>query len=739
MPNSNHVVPSRFHITTLFHCSYVSLSLSIVAFVSFLDDLKDKHTVQYQKHQMHVADKNGRIKLEEVDIDKFAVKLKIRKDLRPVGNFRDEARNYLESLRSITSEDIELSQLFDNNKRVIFICAIAGLGKTVLSKQIITLWSRNEIYTDIKVCIMFECRDINVFRGTRGAYLETHEVLEEFVKTKFQFDLNDGKDVLFVIDGVDELVSTGNVMIKQLLNRNIYPDCKIIITGRPHVLNKLEECGEVGGMQIVEIQGLSEEQIEEYFTKFPFPEGVCVDLSRAKDSSNRFLSVLSIPQFINTFCCIASLSNFEALHNGAELYCWTIYLLLKQHAGRNSQTERKSIPEIFHDYSKELLSLGEVCHRLLKENKIIILKEEMKDLLGACERGGEFIGSLFVDVSDNFEKKLQFKHLTLMEFLSAFHIISSQSPLEIIFDNLRSGFLEVVLFACQLISGFNSRGIIQEMVNVNAAKLQQININIFCHDVIKALNGCKFDEKTKFVNSLDIINSCLNDDVDDKSIFLSTVQMLNTESVQTEYDGSNKLFKGIVLHFDKSNKLHTIYKHMVYACKCTEHEMRAAFKHIHVSRFCVNDFEMVECAKYFGNVNSITLTEMKLNVKAARREFESIDYGKCKVVTMFRCELEDMEIEQESYGSNLDRVVISECKIKNVSSILNAFQWAASSSSTPSGRQLALFDLKIEDGWWSELVTAIEKGMSNGKVKLRLLHSWDCTPQISTDLQRKVR
>ena len=82
-----------------------------------------------QKHQIHIADKNGRIKLEEVDIDKFAVVLKIRKDLRPVGNFRDEAKNYFDSLRIVTSEDIEVSQLFDNNKRVSFICAIAGLSQ----------------------------------------------------------------------------------------------------------------------------------------------------------------------------------------------------------------------------------------------------------------------------------------------------------------------------------------------------------------------------------------------------------------------------------------------------------------------------------------------------------------------------------------------------------------------------------------------------------------------------------
>ena len=94
--------------------------------LSFLEDLKKRYENKYQKHQIHIADKNGRIKLEEVDIDKFAVKLTIRKDMNPVGNFRDEVRNYLESLRSTTSEDIELSQLLDNYKRVTFLRGVAG-------------------------------------------------------------------------------------------------------------------------------------------------------------------------------------------------------------------------------------------------------------------------------------------------------------------------------------------------------------------------------------------------------------------------------------------------------------------------------------------------------------------------------------------------------------------------------------------------------------------------------------
>ena len=703
--------------------------------LSFLEDLKKRYENKYQKHQIHIADKNGRIKLEEVDIDKFAVKLTIHKDINPVGNFRDEVRNYLESLRSTTSEDIELSQLLDNNKRVTFISGIAGMGKTLLSKQLITSWSHDEIYNDIKVCIMLECREINVFLGAKAAaHLQTHEILEEFVKTNFEFDLNDGKDILILIDGSDEIISES--IFNQLLSRNIYPDSKVIITGRPHVESKLEQFGEVGGLQTVEIQGLNDNKIEEYVAKFPFPEDVFVDLTKGKDSSNEFLPVLRIPQFLNTFCCTASFLNFEGIYSKAELYCWNMYLLLLQHAERNSPSERKVVSTIFHEYSKELLTLGEVCHKLLNENKIIILKKDIEALLVNCEQGSNFIGSLFVDVSDSFEEKLQFKHLTLMEFLSAFQISSCQNPLEIISDNLKNGYLEVVIFACQLISGYHSRGIIQEMVKVNATKLQQIKINSFCQDVIKTMNGCKFDERAKILNSLDIIVSCLSDDVADKSIFLSTVQMLNTENVQTKYPSYSEQYKGICLHVYQSKKLYSIYKHMVNIYKCNVNELCVAFGHVHVRDFHVNDFKLLECVKYFGYVRKIVLKRLKLNVNAARREFESIDYGKCKAVLMFRCELEDSDVGMVELNSKLEWVAISECTLKNVNSLLNAFHWAMSSSSR---KQLGFYDLKIMDGWWSTLVAAIEQGMSNGKGNLQVLDILNCIPQLNRDLKKKVR
>ena len=645
----------------------------------------------------------------------------------------------MKGLRSVTGDDIEVSQLLDTKNRVIFIRAVAGMGKTTLSKQLIASWSRDEIYNDIKVCMMFECRIINVLRGTRGSHLQTNEIFEEMVKTTFPFDLNDGKDVLFVIDGLDEILgtSTYDCIIKQLFNRDIYPYCKIIVTGRPHVQWELETCGEVGGLKRVEIQGLSTEQIAKYISKFPFPEGGCINLNSVQDSLENFYPLLRIPQFLNTFFCIIKLLDFQAIHSEAELYCWTIYLLLKQHADKHSPSERKSIPDIFNEYSKDLLILGEICHKLLGENKIIIPKEDLDARLVNCERGREFIGSLFLDASDDCGEKFQFKHLSIMEFLSAIHISSSENPLEMISDNLKNGFLEVVIFVCQLISGWSSKRIISEMVKVNAGKLKQININSFCHDVVKALYGCKFDEETKFLNSLDIIDSCLNDDAADKAIFLSTVQMLSTESVHKNFPDSNETYKGIDLSVEQTKTLHKIYKHMVNIFEFNDEELFRSFQHVHAHMFGINDTKCAESVKYLGHVNTIALVEMKLNVNEVRHEIESTGYGKCKSVDMIRCELEDTEIERQFYSSNLNSVGIHNCELKDIKCLLNVCQWAASSSSS-TGKILGLVNLKIANELWSALVTAIEEGVSNGKMKLLALHVCNCTPTMQLQLQRKV-
>ena len=190
----------------------------------------------------------------------------------------------------------------------------------------------------------------------------------------------------------------------------------VIITWRPHIQGKLNRYCTVGDLKIFEFQGLTEEQVDLYVEMFFKHEDHILNISKAKFSSN--IPVIHVPQYLNTLCCIAILFNGQEISNSAELHCWIVFLLLKQHLEKFAASRLKP-QEIYREFSQPMVALSKVCFDLLRKNKIVF-KGNVKVLLGDVGQDKEFVESLFVDVSDNITEKYQFKHLSLRKFFSAF-------------------------------------------------------------------------------------------------------------------------------------------------------------------------------------------------------------------------------------------------------------------------------------------------------------------------------
>ena len=679
-------------------------------------------------HPIHIANNYGRIELKEINLNEFSVKLKICHDPSPLDTFRDETMRYLTGLKRVKGDDIQLFELLDENNRITFVRGIAGIGKSVLSKQIICDWASNGIYTDYNFCIFLECRKINHFQAKKGANLETHNLLEEFIKAKFKYDLGDGEGVLFVVDGLDELydINTNNSIIKQLFCSEIYPKSRVIATGRPHIESKLKGYGEMGGVRKVEIQGLNDRQIEEYAGKFTLFQGATVDLNNAKDTSGRYFPIIHVPQFLTTFCCVASLLIGRPIRNAAELYCWTVYLFLTQHADNPDSSETKFVRTVFGQHSKDLVVLSKVCYTLRNENKIIMPKEDIVSQVPDYGKWKGFFNSFFLEVSDNFKEKLQFKHLTLMEFLSALHICSTENPIEIIEDGLKKGFLEPVIFTCQLISGFRYDGVIKELLEATDFKHEKLDGKAFCTKALTLLQECSLDEYILLSTSLDIILLFLSKDDAGRDFALSeTVKVLQIQDLK--------------LNEENSRKLNDIIDHLLYNCLCNESELQQAFQHIDVTLLHVNEVNQIARGIYFKHVSTTALHDMKLSVTAARHEFEKLPYGKCERVLIKDCKLEDDEIEYGTSNSKLSNMVIMDCTLRNVKSLINAFNWATSSPFSPC-KIIELFELGIEAEWWSDFVMVVEEEKKAHKnTRLEELYIDDCTTNMSEDLQLRVR
>ena len=692
--------------------------------VCLADKIKETYQALHKTHEIHKVDENNRIVLKEIDVSDFAVKVQISRCLAPESNFRDEAKRYLDNLKDATSDAIDISNLIDDKHRVTFIRGIAGMGKSVLAKQLTYGWANGDIYQHFKLCVMFECRDLNYFKDHEGAELKKHEILGEFIKSKVNYDLEDGEGVLVIVDGLDELydITERDSIIGQLLSCKIYPLSKVILTGRPHIEFKLNGCHNVGRLKTVEIQGLTNEQINIYVEKFSKREDHILDIKKAKGASN--VPIIHVPQFLNTLCCIAILLKGQEISNSTELYCWTVFLLLKQHADKHGLSRRMA-SDIFREFSQTLSTLSEVCHDLLAKNKIIF-EGSIKLLLGDVGTDKEFVESLFVDVSDNITEKYQFKHLSLMEFLSALYICKKgrKNLMEFIKDTLKKGFIEVVSFVCRLLSGFSYGGIVKEMLKNVVGLKEEVNEKQLLDDVIELLNECGLDWMTKLRRSFEIITFFVNKNFNDKEF----IKSLLSKCIGNDFASST----------NSTEYICKFYKHLE-SCGWKEDDIRMAFANVQFGRITVSMIEQLNIVavkeRFFIGRGGIWLSGMKTTVNAIRLQFKGGDEsGYCGRVSICGCEYMDDEINGCcSNDRQLKLLRIRECHLKTIQSFLNLCDWGMSCE------EFWLRGLDINIDWLERMAEMIEERRRKGDLQTKILSIARCTTDMSPKLEERVR
>ena len=667
--------------------------------------------------------------LKEVDISDFAVNLKIGCCSASKSDFRDEAKRHLDNLKAAAGDAIDISNLIDEKCRVTFIRGIAGMGKSVLAKQLTYGWANGDIYQNFNMCVMFECRDLNYFKDHEGALLKKHEILGKFIKSKVDYNLGNGEGVLVIVDGLDELydITEKDSIIGQLLSRKIYPMSKVILTGRPHIEDKVTGHDNMGCLSKVEINGLSEDQIDEYVDKFSSREDHKERINKARSSSKGFLPIMHVPQFLNTLCCVAILSEEEAVLNSTELYCWTVYLLLKQHADKDGSIRKA--PEVFRDFSQTLSTLSEVCHNLLTKNKIIF-EGSIELLLGEVGKDKDFVESLFVDVSDNITDKYQFKHLSLMEFLSALYICKKdmKNLLEIIKDNLEKGFIEVVSFACRLLSGFSYEGIIKELLKNVVGLEQEVNEKQLLHDVLELLNKCRLHDRTKLRRSFEIITFFLNKNFNDKEFIKSIIRKCHGDEFDSNEVTTHNLFK-ICSHLE--------------SCGWKEDDIRMAFANVWFKWIYVNEIEHLDIVtvkerfriglrSVFGGIMLLGMTTTLTAIQKKFKGGERNEY--CGYVVIMGCEFIDDELNGPcSNDRQLEKLSIWGCQMKTRESFLNACDWGMSCERFGLSR----LDIKIE--WWERMVEMMEERRRKGDLKTERLDIDEYTTRMNYDIERRVR
>ena len=162
---------------------------------------------------------------------------------------------------------IKLEKIFtsirEGQQRKVLIEGTPGCGKSTLSLHICHEWTEGNLFKEYSQVVLVRLRELAVQNAKRIADLLPRR--DDIMGQDLEEEINtcDGKGILFVFDGWDELPTDapGYKIIKNILNSEILHKSSIIITSRPVSSTSLQQIVN----SRIEILGFTKDELQHYF------------------------------------------------------------------------------------------------------------------------------------------------------------------------------------------------------------------------------------------------------------------------------------------------------------------------------------------------------------------------------------------------------------------------------------------------------------------------------------------
>ena len=327
----------------------------------------------------------------------------------------------------VDSDRIFDARIFENERQVILVEGVGGMGKTSLAYQYAKKWAEGKLRTFEAVALV-HIRDLNEHDVREVDRILPHLLFlasGTSISKEMARLIVDKQKILLILDGWDECPASIHKpsFIKDLL-RSVSPQTRILITSRPDFSLNLH-----GLANRVEILGFTKDDIHKYFenalkSHLPNSEvkSACVKLSCHFHRYPVIESCCYVPLNAAILAYIYLNRNQTLPITRCELFqelllCCIVRELETRQPDRVLE-DVSSFEDLPADLKEQLHKLSELAFNGVMQNKIVFTQKELTSL--------STLGLLHsVQGFGSFGRKLvtcNFIHLAIQELLAAYYI-----------------------------------------------------------------------------------------------------------------------------------------------------------------------------------------------------------------------------------------------------------------------------------------------------------------------------
>ena len=379
------------------------------------------------------------------------------------------------------SSEIDVDVIFGpcekDNGQLVHVEGSPGIGKTTFCLKLAHDWANGAMprnFPSFKLVFLLKCRDMkgdiveDIFEQLLPEDLKkkTKEALVSFLK-----ELNNQKQILIILDGLDELPEKLKDCVNKVLGRKMLPFCYVLVTTRPE--KGIETRKKLRFDMRLAIEGFSEdgsfEYIRKHFKNLGTGHSSKGERLIEEIKQNPLLRDLrSNPLNLLLLCVVYEDHEGSLPSSITDLYQTIVRCLLKRYCAREGLKASEKDEDLDKQFEVTLLALGELAWKCLLNDRLSFYEDELEEL----ERSNENIvarrlGLVYKEESLQRLKPrhtYSFLHKTFQEYLAASHIAHNfrrsrelQMLEQIQFPDKRQEFKQVFVFVC---------GILREEANI---------------------------------------------------------------------------------------------------------------------------------------------------------------------------------------------------------------------------------------------------------------------------------